>query len=262
MEAWSEAVEPKLRACLFGVDQPTSGTVRIAGYCGFVPFSGRRHEGRDCIRLRGPYRAELDHGFRDTDECVFASDRAGDVVWVLCKTEQELDLVKPHLDRLRLRFRRYDQPVSTFSGGNQQKVVLSKWLAMAPRMIIFDEPTQGVDVQTKAEVHAMIADLARHGIAIILISSELPELVSMCHRILVLKEGRVTGEFGRSEVSQEQIMHAATGAIASQKVLKDGWRRSLRAWPFRRYTAIVRKRQRAETSASIRFFARFLPVAN
>jgi rhamnose transport system ATP-binding protein len=129
----------------------------------------------------------------------------------LVKSKRELELVKPHLDRLRLRFQRLDQAVSTLSGGNQQKVVLSKWLATTPRVIIFDEPTQGVDVQTKAEVHAMIADLARHGIAIILISSELPELIGLCHRILVLREGSVTGEFDRNAASPEQIMHAATG---------------------------------------------------
>jgi ribose/xylose/arabinose/galactoside ABC-type transport system permease subunit len=93
---------------------------------------------------------------------------------------------------------------------------------MTPRVMIFDEPTQGVDVQTKAEVHAMIADLARHGIAIILISSELPELVSMCHRILVLKEGWVTGAFDRSEASQEKIMRAATGANGGQSSSNDG----------------------------------------
>ena len=128
----------------------------------------------------------------------------------LVQSGRELALVRPHLDRLRLRFQRFDQPVSTLSGGNQQKVVLSKWLAMRPRVIVFDEPTQGVDVQTKAEVHAMIADLARHGIAIILISSELAELIGMCHRILVLKEGRIVGEFDRNTASQERIMHAAT----------------------------------------------------
>jgi rhamnose transport system ATP-binding protein len=128
----------------------------------------------------------------------------------LIQSGRELALVRPHLDRLRLRFQRFDQPVSTLSGGNQQKVVLSKWLAMRPRVIIFDEPTQGVDVQTKAEVHVMIADLARHGIAIILISSELAELIGMCHRILVLKEGRIACEFDRNSASQERIMHAAT----------------------------------------------------
>ena len=86
------------------------------------------------------------------------------------------------------------QPVKTLSGGNQQKVVLSKWLATKPRVLILDEPTQGIDVQTKAEVHAVIADLARQGLAIILISSELPELIGMCDRIVVLREGRITAE--------------------------------------------------------------------
>ena len=124
----------------------------------------------------------------------------------LIQNERELDLVKPHLDRLRLRFRSFDQPVSTLSGGNQQKVALSKWLATTPRTIIFDEPTQGVDVQTKAEVHAMIAALARHGLAIILISSDLPELVSMCHRILVLKEGGWTADFLATKFARENYV--------------------------------------------------------
>ncbi len=81
----------------------------------------------------------------------------------------------------------------TLSGGNQQKVVLAKWLAVGPRLLILDEPTQGVDVQTKAEVHKLIADLAGQGLAILLISSELPELLGMCDRILVLREGRIIG---------------------------------------------------------------------
>jgi rhamnose transport system ATP-binding protein len=120
-----------------------------------------------------------------------------------------LSLAVPHLDRLSLRFRSYDQPVNTLSGGNQQKVVLSKWLATNPKVLILDEPTQGIDVQSKAEVHAMIADLAAQGIAIILISSELPELLGMSDRIIVLREGRKTAEFDRSEATQEKIMQAA-----------------------------------------------------
>jgi rhamnose transport system ATP-binding protein len=138
----------------------------------------------------------------------------------IIQRRRELGLVKPHLERLRLRFRSFEQPVNTLSGGNQQKVVLSKWLATTPRVIIFDEPTQGIDVQTKAEVHTMIADLARQGVAIILISSELPELVSMCHRVLVLREGRITAEFERNQVSQEKIMYAATGVAAGQHELR------------------------------------------
>ena len=87
--------------------------------------------------------------------------------------------------------------MKTLSGGNQQKVVLSKWLATIPRVLILDEPTQGIDVQSKSEVHAMIAELARQGMAIILISSELPELVGMCDSIIVLREGRLTARFAR-----------------------------------------------------------------
>ena len=117
--------------------------------------------------------------------------------------------MRGHLDRLRLRFRSYLQPVKTLSGGNQQKVVLSKWLATKPRLLILDEPTQGIDVQTKAEVHAVIADLARQGLAIILISSELPELLGMCDRIVVLREGRITAELprGRGDPGARALRH-------------------------------------------------------
>jgi rhamnose transport system ATP-binding protein len=100
--------------------------------------------------------------------------------------------------------------VKQLSGGNQQKVVLSKWLATKPRIFIFDEPTQGVDVQTKAEVHAMIASLAEEGAAIVMISSELPELIGGSDRIIVLREGVVAGEFLAKDATQEGIMQVAT----------------------------------------------------
>ena len=134
----------------------------------------------------------------------------------LISPARELGLVSGHLEKLRLRFRSYDQPVRTLSGGNQQKVVLAKWLAATPRLLILDEPTQGVDVQTKAEVHALIADLARQGLAVILISSELPELIGMCHRILVLREGRITTELKRGEATQERVLAAAIDAAGTQ----------------------------------------------
>jgi ABC-type sugar transport system ATPase subunit/ribose/xylose/arabinose/galactoside ABC-type transport system permease subunit len=201
---------------LFGVDQPTSGTVRVTGQRVLLRSPA------DAMKAGIAYVSEdrigqslvMDFGIL-TNASLPVIDQATHLG--LVQSQRELDLVKPHLDRLRLRFRSFDQPVSTLSGGNQQKVVLSKWLATTPRAIIFDEPTQGVDVQTKAEVHAMIAALAGHGMAIILISSELPELVSMCHRILVLREGQVTADFTREQGSQEKIMYAATGAIAVQK---------------------------------------------
>jgi rhamnose transport system ATP-binding protein len=126
--------------------------------------------------------------------------------------QRETALVAPHLHRLRLRYRSYTQPVKTLSGGNQQKVVLSKWLATAPRILVLDEPTQGIDVQAKVEVHTMIAELASHGLAILLISSELPELIGMCDRMMVMREGRVTATFEAGDVDQERIIRAATDA--------------------------------------------------
>ncbi|MBV9672028.1 MAG: ATP-binding cassette domain-containing protein, partial [Verrucomicrobia bacterium] len=198
---------------LFGVDLAASGTVSIDGR------SVRFHSPADAMKAGIAYVSEdrisqsliMDFGIL-ANASLPVIDRATRLG--IIQSKQELNLVKPHLDRMRLRFRSFEQPVSTLSGGNQQKVVLSKWLAAGPRIIIFDEPTQGIDVQTKAEVHAMIADLARNGIAIILISSELPELISMCHRVLVFREGEVTARFEREQLSQERIMYAATGTIA------------------------------------------------
>ncbi len=125
-------------------------------------------------------------------------------------------LVSGWLTRMKLRFASFDQPVNQLSGGNQQKVALAKWLRTEPRILILDEPTQGIDVGSKAEVHAMIAELAAQGMAIILISSELPELIGMCDRIVVLREGHKTAEFDGSAATQEKILEAATKTPADQ----------------------------------------------
>ncbi|MER8847912.1 ATP-binding cassette domain-containing protein [Mesorhizobium australicum] len=125
-------------------------------------------------------------------------------------TDRAIDLVADWLKRMKLRFSSYGQPVKELSGGNQQKVVLAKWLRTEPRVLILDEPTQGIDVGTKAEVHAMIADLAAQGMAILLISSEMPELIGMCDRIVVLREGHQTAEFARGEATQKRVLEAAT----------------------------------------------------
>jgi rhamnose transport system ATP-binding protein len=113
--------------------------------------------------------------------------------------------------RLQLKFGRMRNPVSTLSGGNQQKVVLGKWLARAPKLLIIDEPTRGIDVGTKAEVHRILDELVGSGLAILMISSELPEVLGMADRVIVLCEGRVTGEFTRAEATEDAIMRAASG---------------------------------------------------
>ncbi len=99
------------------------------------------------------------------------------------------------------------------SGGNQQKVVLSKWLSLEPGILIVDEPTRGIDIGAKAEVHSLLNDLAKQGVAILMISSELPEVLAMSDRILVMRQGRIAGELSRSQATQERIMAMATGTV-------------------------------------------------
>jgi rhamnose transport system ATP-binding protein len=133
----------------------------------------------------------------------------------LLNRKREREVAGEFTRRLQVKAATLDQPVRALSGGNQQKVVLAKWLATNPRVLILDEPTRGIDIGTKAEVHRIISGLAAEGIAILLISSELPEVLAMADRILVMHEGRLTGEFARDEADQESIMRAATGQEAA-----------------------------------------------
>jgi ribose transport system ATP-binding protein len=103
------------------------------------------------------------------------------------------------------------QPVGLLSGGNQQKVVLAKWLCRTPRVLILDEPTRGIDVGAKSEIYALMDSLAHEGMAILMISSDLEEILGMSDRVLVMHEGRLAGELDRGELREEAIMHLATG---------------------------------------------------
>ena len=104
-----------------------------------------------------------------------------------------------------------NRPIQNFSGGNQQKAVIAKWLATDPKLIILDEPTRGVDVGAKSEIYSLVNELTRTGVGIVFVSSELPELLGVCDRILVVHEGRITGEFRKEEATEEKIMRAAAG---------------------------------------------------
>ena len=108
--------------------------------------------------------------------------------------------------KLGIRMASPDQAVGNLSGGNQQKVVLARWLALQPKVLIVDEPTRGIDVAAKAEVHALLYELAGAGIAILAISSELPEILTISDRIVTMREGRITGELSRAEASEERLM--------------------------------------------------------
>lgn len=118
-----------------------------------------------------------------------------------------------YVDKLNIRTPHLRQKALFLSGGNQQKVVLAKWLALHPKVLIMDEPTRGIDVGAKAEVHALMSQLAQAGIGIIMISSELPEIMGMSDRVLVMHEGRVAAILDKDEASQEKIMAYASGEI-------------------------------------------------
>jgi rhamnose transport system ATP-binding protein len=132
----------------------------------------------------------------------------------LVQRRRERAVAREYADRLQVRAAGLEQPATALSGGNQQKVVLAKWLATDPAILILDEPTRGIDIGTKAEVHRIISRLAGQGLAILLISSELPEVLAMADRVLVMHEGRLMAEFSHEEADQERIMHAATGQEA------------------------------------------------
>ncbi len=123
----------------------------------------------------------------------------------------ERAVAERYTERLRVRMTGVDQQAQALSGGNQQKVVIAKWLATNPRILILDEPTRGVDIGAKVEVHHIISELAASGLGIILISSDLPEVLAMSDRILVLHEGRVTAEIAQADATEERVMLAATG---------------------------------------------------
>jgi rhamnose transport system ATP-binding protein len=195
---------------IFGIDKRTSGTVQVHGAelpngnplaamsagVALVP-EDRRQQGlvMDMSIDRNVALASLGRLSR----------------FGLIRRSSERDLATTWAGRLQLKFSRMVDTVSTLSGGNQQKVVLGKWLARKPSLLIIDEPTRGIDVGTKAEVHRILDELVTQGLAVLMISSELPEVLGMADRVLVLREGRITAEFTRAQADEDSVMRAATG---------------------------------------------------
>ena len=127
----------------------------------------------------------------------------------------EKAMAQEQVKRLRIRLAALRQPIGELSGGNQQKAILARWLLTDPTVLILDEPTRGIDIGVKAEFYDMIGALAAQGCAILLISSELPELLALCDRVLVMAEGRLTADLPRGVATQETIMHAAVPRIGA-----------------------------------------------
>ena len=128
----------------------------------------------------------------------------------LIDRKKERDATQKYVDRLRTKTPGSDQLVVNLSGGNQQKVVIAKWLVRNCDILIFDEPTRGIDVGAKSEIYHLMTELAAEGKSIIMISSEMPEVLRMSDRIIVMCEGRKTAEIDIADATQEKIMHAAT----------------------------------------------------
>ena len=198
---------------LFGIDRITAGEVKVTGRkveirnvrdaialgLGFVP-EDRKEQGlilqmavRENITLPGLERFRS-HG--------------------LVSRKKETQVAQSYIDKLRIMTPSQEQTSAYLSGGNQQKVVLSKWLALAPTVLILDEPTRGIDVGAKKEIHAIMNDLARQGVAIIMISSELPEILAMSDRIVIMHDKTVKGELDRHQASQKRIMQIALSTEA------------------------------------------------
>lgn len=133
--------------------------------------------------------------------------------WIPRRAERRI--ARERVEEMRVSPPTIDNRVDALSGGNQQKVVIGKWLAAEPSVLLLDEPTRGVDVGAKADLHELIGELAAQGTAVLMISSELPEVLSVSDRIYVLCEGRITAEFSREEANESVIMHAATGEVAA-----------------------------------------------
>jgi ABC-type sugar transport system ATPase subunit len=130
--------------------------------------------------------------------------------WIFVNSDKEMSITKEHVETMAIKTPSYTQIVGNLSGGNQQKVVIGRWLATKPKILIMDEPTRGVDVGAKAEIYAIMNELVRQGVSIIMISSELPEVINMGDRVMVMSGGKITACLPHEDLSQEKIMHYAT----------------------------------------------------
>ncbi|MEO1676894.1 MAG: sugar ABC transporter ATP-binding protein [Pseudomonadota bacterium] len=195
---------------LFGLT-PSTGTVRLDGTpqnlrtAGDAIAAGFAYVPED----RQVQGAALSLGIRENTTLASLADH---VQGLFLSRASEADATSKLGRRLDVRAASYESPVGELSGGNQQKVVIAKWLATRPKVVILDEPTKGIDVGSKAAVHDFIGELAEDGLAVILVTSELPEAMGLADRLIVMHEGRIVGRFDRGAWSAEEIVAAATGA--------------------------------------------------
>jgi rhamnose transport system ATP-binding protein len=195
---------------VFGIDKRTSGTVTVRGRVlpNGKPLAAMNAGVALVPEDRRQQGLVMDLGI---DHNVALASLRRLRRFGLIRRASERKLATTWAGRLQLKFSRMRNAVSTLSGGNQQKVVLAKWLARHPSLLIIDEPTRGIDVGTKAEVHRILDGLVADGLAVLMISSELPEVLGMADRVIVLREGRITAELSRDEADEDTVLRAAIG---------------------------------------------------
>ncbi len=205
----------EIARAVFGVDRYDSGSVRMKGVkvppasptaaiksgMAFIPEDRRKQGLVTEASVAGNIASVIRKSLTTAGLITRARENKSSAVWAA---------------RLEVKTNALDMAANTMSGGNQQKVVIAKWLASRPDLLIIDEPTRGIDVGTKAEVHRLLSELAGQGVAILMISSELPEVLGMADRVLVVAEGRLTAELSRDEATPERVMHAATATLSQE----------------------------------------------
>lgn len=197
----------ELAQILFGVTPAASGQILVDGKPVTIksPADAKRHGIAYVPEDRGTQGLIRAMRIRENASLAILNDIAR---FFFVNRKGEEDLARHDIERFKIRASSMEQVVGKLSGGNQQKVVLSKWLATNPRILILDEPTRGIDVGAKAEIHRIMSELAAQGMAVLMISSELPEVLGMSDRVLVMREGRIVAGFDRAEASQERIAGA------------------------------------------------------
>ncbi|MCX7031157.1 MAG: sugar ABC transporter ATP-binding protein [Spirochaetes bacterium] len=205
----------ELMEVIFGIRKPRTGQVLIAG----KPATIR--SAMDAIR------ADLGFVTEDRKEsglvlCRDVHENSNYVIWQ--KTpgffkgrKASMENTRRMIDRLAIRCKSPAQAVGNLSGGNQQKVALSKWLLSGAQVLVLDEPTRGVDVGARQELYQIIRELADEGVTIVIVSSDLPEILTICERVIVMHEGRVTGELNASELNEAKVMYYATDVQVAEK---------------------------------------------
>ncbi|RMC37401.1 sugar ABC transporter ATP-binding protein [Paracoccus alkanivorans] len=200
---------------LFGITQPSKGACRVGGDVRVIRSTSQAVDAGIVYVPEDRGRQGTVKGLPIFQNVTLPSldrtSRAG-----FLRMAEEFALAREYTRRLDLRAASLDQDVGLLSGGNQQKVVIAKWLATKPRIIILDEPTKGIDIGSKAAVHDFMSELAAEGLAVIMVSSEIPEVLGMSDRVIVMREGRIAAEFEDGAMTPENLVRAAVGIAGSE----------------------------------------------